>query len=58
MEDAPPVSNLAFVESMYTRFQENPSSVPDEWRRYFEVNEGGRATPIGPSFEARRSARK
>ena len=53
MEDAPPVSNLAFVESMYARFQDNPSSVPDEWRQYFETHEGSRHTPIGPSFEAR-----
>ena len=53
MEDAPLVSSLAFVESLYTRFQQDPSSVPDEWRRYFEVNEAQGPTPIGPSFQAR-----
>ncbi len=25
-----------FVEDMWERFQENPTSVPDSWRRYFE----------------------
>ncbi|MGB0591206.1 MAG: 2-oxoglutarate dehydrogenase E1 component [Myxococcota bacterium] len=53
MEDAPPVANLAFVESMYARFQDHPSSVPEEWRAYFSAYEASSRTPIGPSFAAR-----
>jgi 2-oxoglutarate dehydrogenase E1 component len=53
MEDAPPVANLAFVESMFARFQDHPSSVPEEWRVYFATHEAPSRTPIGPSFTAR-----
>ena len=28
--------SLAFIESLYSQFCENPSSVPEEWRTYFE----------------------
>ncbi|MBK7876050.1 MAG: 2-oxoglutarate dehydrogenase E1 component [Planctomycetes bacterium] len=46
-------SNLAFVEELYGRFQADPSSVPDEWRRYFQGWPVAGTVVDGPSFEAR-----
>ncbi|MEY4549112.1 MAG: 2-oxoglutarate dehydrogenase N-terminus, partial [Pseudomonadota bacterium] len=45
--------NLAFVEQLYSRYLEDPSSVPDDFRRYFESehpNSG--SVRLGPSFAA------
>src|SRR5690606_34607713 len=42
--------NLDYVESMYEGWLEDPSSVPEEWRRYFEslpqVSEGVAEVPL------------
>jgi len=47
--------NLAFVELLYSRFLEDPNSVPEDFRRYFEsehpATNGG--VRLGPSFAAR-----
>jgi 2-oxoglutarate dehydrogenase E1 component len=32
--------NLPFVEDLYERYIQNPSSVPGDWRRYFELTPG------------------
>jgi 2-oxoglutarate dehydrogenase E1 component len=47
-------ANLAFVEQMYSLFVEDPSSVPEDFRRYFEREypKNG-AVRLGPSFVAR-----
>jgi 2-oxoglutarate dehydrogenase E1 component len=47
-------ANLAFVESLYGQFLEDPASVPEDFRRFFESEHpaaGG--VRIGPSFTAR-----
>src|SRR6187455_2271714 len=47
-------ANLAFVESLYGRFLEDPNSVPEDFRRYFESEHPPSAdVRIGPSFRAR-----
>src|SRR5262245_6551699 len=47
-------ANLAFVESLYGRFLEDPNSVPEDFRRYFESEHPASAgVRIGPSFSAR-----
>jgi 2-oxoglutarate dehydrogenase E1 component len=47
-------ANLAFVESLYSRFLEDPNSVPEDFRQYFESEhprENG--VRVGPSFAVR-----
>jgi 2-oxoglutarate dehydrogenase E1 component len=47
-------ANLAFVESLYGRFLEDPNSVPEDFRRYFETEHPAQqSVRIGPSFAAR-----
>src|SRR5690349_2056786 len=57
MSNSSPVintANLAFVESLYGRFLEDPTSVPEDFRRYFESEHPAAAgVRIGPSFSAR-----
>jgi 2-oxoglutarate dehydrogenase E1 component len=36
MSTEPNVHSLAFVEALYARYLGEPSSVPEQWRRYFE----------------------
>ncbi len=52
-ESLPNPSNLAFIEALYADYLEDPASVPEQWRSYFEREMGGRSTPIGPQFKAR-----
>ena len=33
--------NAVFVEEIYQRYLENPQSVDDSWRQFFEANQGG-----------------
>src|SRR6266850_3956831 len=45
--------NLAFIEELYVNYLQDPSSVPLDWRRYFEQflqDDGIAETQIGPSF--------
>jgi 2-oxoglutarate dehydrogenase E1 component len=47
--------SLPFVEALYARFREDPETVGEEWRRYFEALEdegggNGAAVALGPSF--------
>ncbi len=45
--------NADYVESLYEQFQEDPDSVPVDWRRYFEaMPEGPRDIAHGPSQAA------
>ncbi|MEY2936529.1 MAG: 2-oxoglutarate dehydrogenase component [Pseudomonadota bacterium] len=45
--------NLAFVEQLYSRYLEDPSSVPDDFRRYFESEHpSSGSVRLGPSFAA------
>src|SRR5215831_18577118 len=45
--------NLAFVESLYSRFLEDPNSVPEDFRRFFENEHPAHGSVrIGPSFTA------
>jgi 2-oxoglutarate dehydrogenase E1 component len=49
------VSNLSFAEELYARYLRDASSVPSDWRRYFEQlsqNESPAAkTTLAPSFQ-------
>src|SRR5689334_19506812 len=47
--------NLAFVELLYSRFLEDPNSVPEDFRRYFESEHPATngSVRLGPSFAAR-----
>ncbi|MEX0647591.1 MAG: multifunctional oxoglutarate decarboxylase/oxoglutarate dehydrogenase thiamine pyrophosphate-binding subunit/dihydrolipoyllysine-residue succinyltransferase subunit [Balneolaceae bacterium] len=42
--------NSALVEELYNQYSENPDSVPNHWRRYFDEIEG-RETPAPPRHE-------
>src|SRR5688572_8594443 len=47
-------ANLAFVESLYDRFLEDPNSVPEDFRRFFESEHPrSERVRIGPSFKPR-----
>jgi len=51
----PSAGNLAFVEDLYYAWSADPSSVGEEWRRYFETLPGVPGAVPGPkSFPARR----
>ncbi len=46
-------SSLAFAETLYLAYLENPASVPPQWRTYFDrMEDSGLAgrTSLGPSF--------
>ncbi|MBI2059186.1 MAG: 2-oxoglutarate dehydrogenase E1 component [Nitrospirae bacterium] len=53
-EREPSFLSLAFVEGLYADYLRDPSSVPLDWRRYFEEVGGGNGTAIeprlGPTF--------
>ena len=45
--------NLAFIEELYVSYLRDPSSVPPDWRRYFEQfsqDDSIDETRLGPSF--------
>jgi 2-oxoglutarate dehydrogenase E1 component len=52
----PAESNVAFIEEMYSRYLERATSVPDEWRAFFEEltlesgSDGRTGWRSGPSF--------
>lgn len=49
-------ASLAFVEGLFAEYLQNPSNVPEEWRRYFELEAletGGERAQVGPSFQPR-----
>lgn len=47
-------SSLAFEEGLYAQYLKDPSSIPDDWKNYFdrEAPKNG-AVQIGPSFQPR-----
>jgi 2-oxoglutarate dehydrogenase E1 component len=54
-EQLPSSANLPFVEGLYADYSRDPSSVSEEWRRYFEqLKNGEPAAPArqGPTFRA------
>jgi 2-oxoglutarate dehydrogenase E1 component len=49
----PNPANLAFVEQLYADYVQDPTSVSDDWRRYFQEMAGtgnGAKAQMGPSF--------
>src|SRR5690606_11164396 len=50
VENLPNAANLAFVEALYEDYLENPESVSDEWRSYFEKEMGGLGLGLRPQF--------
>src|SRR6187549_1418547 len=56
MSNSSPVlgtDNLAFVELLYSRYLEDPNSVPEDFRLYFEAEHPASGNVrIGPSFAA------
>ncbi|HZZ84377.1 MAG TPA: 2-oxoglutarate dehydrogenase E1 component [Anaeromyxobacteraceae bacterium] len=53
--DAPSAANLAFVERLYYDYLRDPSTVPEEWRGYFDGlprPEGEVAPPREPRFQS------
>ncbi len=51
--DAGPNSlSLGFIEALYASYQQDPASVPADWRRYFKSLGNGTPGPVrlGPSF--------
>ncbi|MBI4527546.1 MAG: 2-oxoglutarate dehydrogenase E1 component [Deltaproteobacteria bacterium] len=55
-EIMPNASNLAFVEELYLRYLRDSSSLPADWRHYFEqfseVHTGDGEKKLGPSFDS------
>ena len=49
------IQNFAYVERFYADFRHDPSSVPAEWREYFDASVNGSdvTMQLGPSFKAR-----
>ena len=43
--DSAGTASLAFLEELFERYQEDPTSVPADWRVYFEGLRNGRAVP-------------
>src|SRR5690606_16697411 len=55
-KQSPNSMSLAFVGGLYADYLRDPSSVPEDWREYFETNasldpEFSRRPQLGPSFE-------
>src|SRR5512146_2056670 len=51
----PSIGNLSFVEDLYYAWQQDPSSVGEGWRRYFEALPGTPgAAPAPAAFSPRR----
>jgi 2-oxoglutarate dehydrogenase E1 component len=53
----PNPSSLAFVEQLYADYVQDPASVSDDWRRYFQETVGtgnGASAQTGPSFTPQR----
>ncbi len=52
MEQKPNIDNLAFVEELWGKYREDPASVPEQWRSYFEELErdGVRSESEGPTI--------
>jgi 2-oxoglutarate dehydrogenase E1 component len=49
----PNLASLAFVEQLYADFVQDPASVSDDWRRYFQEMRGtgnGASAQTGPTF--------
>src|SRR5687767_12595706 len=42
----PNPSNLAWVEELYYAYRNDPTSVDEEWRRRFELMDGGAPVPL------------
>src|SRR5687768_4890446 len=46
--------SLGFIEEIYSRYLDDPTSVEPEWRQYFQAMSNGNGTEaasqIGPSF--------
>ncbi|MEX1015499.1 MAG: 2-oxoglutarate dehydrogenase E1 component [Phycisphaeraceae bacterium] len=53
----PDSTNLAYVEQLYARYLEDPRSLDDQWRSYFDrwarEDVPARTAVLGPSFRAR-----
>ncbi len=48
-------SNLSFVEDLYAQYRQDPSAVPEDWRRVFEqvdADANGHPARVAPSFLA------
>ncbi len=45
--------SLSFVEQMYARYLEDPSSVGEDWRGLFEPMADAKTASLGPSFKPR-----
>ena len=45
--------SLGFVEALYAEYLQNPASVPEDWRSYFQTLS---TDPAGAGFRAPRSA--
>ncbi|MFM9197223.1 MAG: 2-oxoglutarate dehydrogenase E1 subunit family protein, partial [Planctomycetia bacterium] len=43
--DAAGTANLAFLEELFERYQNDPASVEPDWRRYFDALRAGPAAP-------------
>ena len=50
--------NSALVEELYNQYQEDPESVPDHWRTYFDELEGKPAAPEKESAEKEEKERE
>ncbi|MCB9489242.1 MAG: hypothetical protein H6684_10965 [Deltaproteobacteria bacterium] len=48
----PNVDNVAYIETMYERWLDDPDAVPEGWRELFDRERHGYVEPpkIGPSF--------
>ena len=47
--DSAGTASLAFLEELFERYQEDPTSVPADWRAYFDGLRNGQAEPVNGS---------
>jgi 2-oxoglutarate dehydrogenase E1 component len=47
--DSAGTASLAFLEELFERYQEDPTSVPADWRAYFDGLRNGQAVPVNGS---------
>jgi 2-oxoglutarate dehydrogenase complex dehydrogenase (E1) component-like enzyme len=55
--DSAGTASLAFLEELFDRYQEDPASVPPDWRAYFDAwAAAGQPAPHGQPVAAPRPA--
>ncbi len=55
--DSAGTASLAFLEELFEQFQNDPASVPAEWRGYFDARQAGRSLPVATGGDGHAAVR-